>query len=87
MIRDVLAKLVRRTQHRHGCVEYRVVLNRMAATFPTMDEDKDDWNDNKMAAMFTLRCHATKERLGKAVPAAQATPRMRSANGVSLSIQ
>ena len=36
MIRDFLAKLVRRTQHQHRCVKNRVVLNRTAATVPTM---------------------------------------------------
>ena len=42
MIRDSLAKLVRRTKHRLRCVDIRVVLNRIAATVPTMEEDKDD---------------------------------------------
>ena len=55
MIRGSLAKLVRRMQHRHCNVDIRVVLDRLAATVPTMEEDKDDSNDNKMAAMFTLR--------------------------------
>jgi len=34
-------------QHRHRCVDIRVVLNYIAATVPTMDEDKDDSNDSQ----------------------------------------
>jgi len=33
-----------------------------------MKDDKDVSNDNKMAAMFTLRWLATKERLGRLFP-------------------
>jgi len=55
MIRDSLAKLVRRTQHRHSCVDIRVVLDQLAAVVLPMKDDKDVLNDNKMAAMFTLR--------------------------------
>jgi len=82
VIRHSLAKLVRRTQHRHRCVDIRIVLNRIAATIPMTEEDKDDSNDNKMAAMFTLRWLATKESVGRAVPATRATPRMRSSDNV-----
>ena len=42
MIRDFLAKLVRRTKSQHRCVEDHVVLNQTAATVPTMYEDKHD---------------------------------------------
>jgi len=48
-----------------------------------MDEDKDDWNDNKMVAMFTM----TRNERAHGIPAAQATPCMRSVNGVSVSRQ
>ena len=46
MIRDFFAKLVRRTKTQHRCVEYRVVLNHIAATVPTMKEDKGDLKDS-----------------------------------------
>jgi len=47
MICDSLAKLVRRAQHQHSCVDIRVVLNRIAATVRTMEEDKDDSDDSQ----------------------------------------
>jgi len=57
MIHDLLAKLVRGTQHRHICVDNRVVLDQLAlaAVVLPMKDDEDVLNDNKIAAMFTLR--------------------------------
>jgi len=86
MIRDSLAKLVRHTKSQHSCVKDRLVFNRIAATIPTMDEDKDDSNDNKWRCLL-YDDSQWKERLGRAVPATQATLRMRSASKVSLSRQ
>ena len=47
MIRGFLSKLVRRVQHQHNSEDIRVVLNRIAATVPTMEEDKVDSNDSQ----------------------------------------
>ena len=54
MIRDYLAKLVRRMQHRHSCLDNRIVLDQLAAVVLPMKDDRDVSNDNKMAAMFTM---------------------------------
>ena len=47
MICGFLAKLVRRAQQRHSYVDIRIVLNRIAATVPTTEEDNDDSNDSQ----------------------------------------
>ena len=48
----------RRTQHRHRCVDNRVVLNRIAATVPMMEGDKDDSNDSQNGGVYsTMTCN------------------------------
>jgi len=68
VIRDSLAKLVRRTQHRHGCVDIRVVLNRIAATVPTMEEDKDDSNDSQNGGVVYSTITRNERAPGKGIP-------------------
>jgi len=81
VIRGSLAKLVRRMQHRHDSADIRVVLNQIAATF-------QQWKNIKMTRMITKwrRCllydDSQRKRLGRAIPATRATPRMRSAVNV-----
>jgi len=63
------------TQHRHRCVDIRIVLNRIAAIVPSMEEDKDDSNDSQDGGVYSTM----------AIPTTRATPCMHSADNVYLS--
>jgi len=74
-------------QHRHSCVDIRVVLDQIAAVVLPMKDDKDDSNDNQDGGDVYSTMTCNERDVGRAIPATRAMPRMRSADNVYQSRQ